>query len=208
MCGGRIWLFSAHLASIILNTINLQTILYKAAYEVAVNSESEKKQEVRITDVRMPFGSMVMFMVKWAVASIPAMFILAVLGTIFWGTAIGVLSSIRPTSGRQSASGDTTTRNSPGTAQQNTFTGKTSETARPPASASMDANKHPLDAARVDLGKVAAEEQAYISKLQIADVRASETGPEVFGDMKNTGDRTLEDVEIIVDCVDSNADLA
>jgi len=29
MRGGKIWLFSAHLASIILNTINLQTILYK-----------------------------------------------------------------------------------------------------------------------------------------------------------------------------------
>ena len=29
-CAGRIWLFSAHVASNILNTINLQTILYKA----------------------------------------------------------------------------------------------------------------------------------------------------------------------------------
>jgi len=37
------------------------------------NDESEKKQEVTVTDIRMPFGSMVLFMVKWAVASIPAL---------------------------------------------------------------------------------------------------------------------------------------
>ncbi|HEX2851751.1 MAG TPA: hypothetical protein VHO24_00835 [Opitutaceae bacterium] len=31
---------------------------------------------VTVTDVRMPFGSMVVFMVKWAIASIPAAMIL------------------------------------------------------------------------------------------------------------------------------------
>ena len=35
---------------------------------------------VTIVDIRMPFGSMVVFMVKWAIASIPAFLILAVLG--------------------------------------------------------------------------------------------------------------------------------
>ena len=33
-------------------------------------------QKVLITDIHMPFGSMIVFMVKWALASIPAMFIL------------------------------------------------------------------------------------------------------------------------------------
>lgn len=39
------------------------------------SDESEKKEEVTVTDIRMPFGSMVLCMVKWAVASIPALII-------------------------------------------------------------------------------------------------------------------------------------
>ena len=38
---------------------------------------------VIVTDIRMPFLSMVIFMIKWVIAAIPAMMILAVLGTIF-----------------------------------------------------------------------------------------------------------------------------
>jgi hypothetical protein len=36
------------------------------------------KQNVIVTDFKMPFESMVVFMVKWAIASIPAMIILFV----------------------------------------------------------------------------------------------------------------------------------
>ncbi len=43
---------------------------------------SDEKQQVVITDIRMPFFSMVMFMVKWALASIPAFLILALLGSL------------------------------------------------------------------------------------------------------------------------------
>ena len=40
-------------------------------------------QAVTVVDVSMPFGSMVVFMLKWAFASIPAMFIIgAVFGVI------------------------------------------------------------------------------------------------------------------------------
>ena len=35
--------------------------------------------EVIVTDISMPFGSMVLFMVKWAIASIPAALILSLL---------------------------------------------------------------------------------------------------------------------------------
>ena len=56
--------------------------------------DAEKK--VVVTDIRMPFWSMVLFMVKWVIASIPALIILsmiislimAVITTIFgamWG---------------------------------------------------------------------------------------------------------------------------
>ncbi len=37
------------------------------------------KQEVVVVDIKMPFLSMVVFMVKWVVASIPAILILVVL---------------------------------------------------------------------------------------------------------------------------------
>lgn len=45
--------------------------------------------EVTVVDVRMPFGSMVVFMIKWALAAIPAVVILvavwAVLAALLGG---------------------------------------------------------------------------------------------------------------------------
>lgn len=41
--------------------------------------------EVIVTDIKMPFGSMVVFMVKWAVATIPAIIILSVVVSIIFG---------------------------------------------------------------------------------------------------------------------------
>ena len=41
--------------------------------------------EVTITDIKMPFLSMVIFMVKAAIASIPAFIILSVIGSIVFG---------------------------------------------------------------------------------------------------------------------------
>jgi hypothetical protein len=48
-----------------------------------------------VVDIQMPFGSMVLFILKWTIASIPALIILtligfavaAVLGGIFWSIA-------------------------------------------------------------------------------------------------------------------------
>jgi hypothetical protein len=58
------------------------------------NNQLENHDKIRVTvvDVKMPFGSMVLFMVKWAVASIPALTILLLLG-IF---ALGLLGSMLP----------------------------------------------------------------------------------------------------------------
>jgi hypothetical protein len=39
-------------------------------------------REVVVTDIRMPFGSMVAFMVKWTIASIPALIILFLLAAV------------------------------------------------------------------------------------------------------------------------------
>ncbi len=38
-------------------------------------------REVVVTDVKIPFWSMVILLVKWAIAAIPAMIILVILGT-------------------------------------------------------------------------------------------------------------------------------
>jgi hypothetical protein len=49
---------------------------------------TETSAHVVVTDIRMPFWSMVVFMIKWAIAAIPAFIILAVLG----GVAAALLS--------------------------------------------------------------------------------------------------------------------
>ncbi len=41
---------------------------------------ADDKREVVVTDIRIPFVSMVILMVKWAVAAIPALFILFIIG--------------------------------------------------------------------------------------------------------------------------------
>jgi hypothetical protein len=52
-------------------------------------SPPEKKNEVVVTDVRIPFGSMVILMIKWAIAAIPAFIILALLGFLVSGLFMG-----------------------------------------------------------------------------------------------------------------------
>lgn len=47
-------------------------------------SDENTKQEVTVVDIKMPFMSMVIFMVKFAIASIPAMIILGIIFSI-WG---------------------------------------------------------------------------------------------------------------------------
>lgn len=56
-------------------------------------TQSHNANEVIITDIKMKFGSMVEFMVKWAVASIPAFIILCIIGLIVAGIfGIGAVS--------------------------------------------------------------------------------------------------------------------
>ncbi len=54
-----------------------------------------ENQNVKITDINMPFMSMVIFMIKWAIASIPAMIVLALVGgilsAIFGGLFFGMM---------------------------------------------------------------------------------------------------------------------
>jgi len=41
--------------------------------------------KVVVTDIKIPFGSMIVLMVKWAVATIPALIILILIGSITFG---------------------------------------------------------------------------------------------------------------------------
>jgi plastocyanin len=66
------------------------------------------KPEVVVTDVRMPFGSMVVFMVKWALAAIPAFVMLFIIGVALAGVGMGLfrgVSSVGSSVGRHETSG-------------------------------------------------------------------------------------------------------
>lgn len=52
-------------------------------------------QLVTITDIHMPFLSMVVFMVKWAIAAIPAIILLSVIYLALVGSIMGIFSSFR-----------------------------------------------------------------------------------------------------------------
>ncbi len=54
---------------------------------------NENDTRVVVTDIRMPFWSMVAFMVKWAIAAIPAILILALLGALLSAAVTGWFST-------------------------------------------------------------------------------------------------------------------
>lgn len=49
---------------------------------------------VVVTDINMSFISMVIFMVKWVVASIPAFIILSIIGAVFMMIFGGIMSGM------------------------------------------------------------------------------------------------------------------
>ena len=53
-----------------------------------------EQSQVVATDIQMPFFSMVIFMVKWAIAAIPAIIILFILGAILSGIFGGLFLGI------------------------------------------------------------------------------------------------------------------
>jgi hypothetical protein len=70
-------------------------------------TNGENSQNVIVTDIHMPFLSMVVFMVKWAIAAIPAFVILIILGFLTTGILGGLVRDktvqITGASGRQLA---------------------------------------------------------------------------------------------------------
>jgi hypothetical protein len=51
------------------------------------------EQRVVVTDIRMPFWSMVVFMIKWVFASIPAMIVLSIVMTVLMMIAAALTGS-------------------------------------------------------------------------------------------------------------------
>lgn len=51
-------------------------------------------QRVIVTDVQMPFGSMVTFIVKWTIAAIPALIILFFIFAVLGGMMAGFVTSM------------------------------------------------------------------------------------------------------------------
>jgi hypothetical protein len=55
-------------------------------------AQSEKASSVVITGIDVPFWDLVFFMVKWTVASVPAMIIIGLIGAAVWMLARGIVS--------------------------------------------------------------------------------------------------------------------
>jgi hypothetical protein len=51
---------------------------------------ADNNQQVVITDIKIPFSSMVVLMVKWTLAAIPAIFILFLIAMVFSAIMTGV----------------------------------------------------------------------------------------------------------------------
>ncbi|HOE73962.1 MAG TPA: hypothetical protein PK972_13900 [Deltaproteobacteria bacterium] len=68
--------------------------LIKLNDKIASIETTKRDNGVVVLDVNMSFGSMVLFMVKWAVAVIPALIILFFLGSIFIGLCGGLFSAL------------------------------------------------------------------------------------------------------------------
>ena len=127
---------------------------------------------VAVTDFDMPFLSMVRFMVKWAIAAIPAVFIITFAAALFWGVLLGALATF-------------------GSALTN-FKQNIPATAAPDSEGTSQAQ-----------GDDEAEE-AYLSRVVVSNVRVApdildQIG--VFGEITNTGDRTLRKVEVTIYCL-------
>ena len=65
-----------------------------AESELRISAASPPPVQVAVVDFEMPFGSMVMMMVKWVLASIPALLLLGAIAAIFWITFFALISAI------------------------------------------------------------------------------------------------------------------
>tara|TARA_B100001013_G_C24308369_1_gene323679 strand:+ start:174 stop:410 length:237 start_codon:yes stop_codon:yes gene_type:complete len=74
----------------------MSAIESQAQESIPIEKKTDPKniQPVKIKDFDMPFGSMVSFMIKWVLASIPAIMILCLIGIIIVAIFGSILVSI------------------------------------------------------------------------------------------------------------------
>lgn len=138
--------------------------------------DNSPKQEVQIVDLNMPFSSMVRFMVKWTIATVPAIVILVLLTVATWTFASGFFSSIA-----------------------RAF----SHVGQPSGASMLSTTSAPL--VRSDGHTQRNEEEInYRDKVLVKNVTVGQgyEGLGVFGEVKNNGTRALKEVEITIFCLD------
>lgn len=64
------------------------------AAPVATQYQPAMPSRVSIVDINMPFGSMVLFMVKWSLAAVPALIILTFIFGIIFSLLFGTLAAM------------------------------------------------------------------------------------------------------------------
>ncbi|MEQ1843959.1 MAG: hypothetical protein ABL983_00095 [Nitrospira sp.] len=138
--------------------------------------DDQNPQTVVVTDIRMPFFSMVVFMVKWAIAAIPAFLILTVIGVLTWGMLSGVFLSMT--------------------------TDKKAESIR--ATGIVGPSSIPTSRAPTEPSPTTAVYLDKIILKGVSVQPAVLGGKGVFGEVKNIGDRTVSTVEITIYCLDHN----
>ncbi len=74
----------------VMSYVNLKVLLRSKGFSM----NNDNIQKVEIVDIRMSFLSMVIFMVKAVIASIPAMIILMIIGTLTFGVLGRLMSGI------------------------------------------------------------------------------------------------------------------
>jgi len=138
--------------------------------------DEANKQSVVVADIRMPFFSMVVFMVKWAIAAIPAFLVLTMIGVFTWGMLSGLIFSL--TTGKTRGSIPTTGIDAP---------------------SSVPTSGEPTIAPAAEsayLGKI------IVKGVTVEPTALGGKG--VFGEVKNAGDRAVSKVEITIYCLDKN----
>src|SRR5215217_3823981 len=114
---------------------------------------------VAVTDFNMPFLSMVRFMVKWAIAAIPAIFIIMFAAALFWGVVLGAVTTLGTSLTRKA---------SPPTAAAST---------PQPIATSQGQSEDPVLKAYLS--------RVVVSNVHVARGVLDQMG--VFGEVKNTG---------------------
>ena len=74
---------------------DIQAAEKKVEEEYVELQQKIEEKSVHVKSFDMPFGDMVGFMVKWALASIPAFIILAIIGAIFFAIFTAIFVSTR-----------------------------------------------------------------------------------------------------------------